>query len=200
MSGKRGKQTAASATAPTPPANKTRQTTSTAAAAAGSSAASAHTPMTATNTASTSVDMDVSSSPPATVASSSAVTPISSPHDPHVYRHVTLSNGLSSLLIVDKPRSASERAREEARKKKTAKKVGDDAEDAADDDESKPAVVALSVRVGHWSDPAAVPGLAHFCEHMLFMGNKANPSENEWYDGSDVTEEMCAMLASCDPT
>ena len=40
--------------------------------------------------------------------------------------------------------------------------------------------MALSVNVGHWSDPAEVPGLAHFLEHMLFMGNWQFPKEAEW--------------------
>lgn len=37
---------------------------------------------------------------------------------------------------------------------------------------------ALAVHVGSWSDPKEYPGMAHFLEHMLFMGTKAYPSEN----------------------
>ncbi|KAH8300473.1 hypothetical protein KR018_008259, partial [Drosophila ironensis] len=37
---------------------------------------------------------------------------------------------------------------------------------------------ALSVQVGHMSDPAQLPGLAHFCEHMLFLGTEKYPHEN----------------------
>lgn len=40
---------------------------------------------------------------------------------------------------------------------------------------------ALSVRAGSWHDPALYPGTAHFCEHMLFMGTKAYPSEAEYW-------------------
>ena len=29
---------------------------------------------------------------------------------------------------------------------------------------------AMDVHVGHFSDPEQVAGLAHFCEHMLFLG------------------------------
>ena len=39
------------------------------------------------------------------------------------------------------------------------------------------AAAALSVRVGSWSDPADVLGLAHFCEHAVFLGSKEFPSE-----------------------
>lgn len=37
---------------------------------------------------------------------------------------------------------------------------------------------ALSVNVGSWSDPKEYPGMAHFLEHMLFMGTKTYPDEN----------------------
>lgn len=36
----------------------------------------------------------------------------------------------------------------------------------------------LCVEVGHMSDPAEIPGLAHFCEHMLFLGTEKYPDEN----------------------
>lgn len=29
-------------------------------------------------------------------------------------------------------------------------------------------------------DPAELPGLAHFCEHMLFLGTEKYPVENEY--------------------
>ena len=32
--------------------------------------------------------------------------------------------------------------------------------------------------VGHYSDPDELPGLAHFLEHMVFMGSKKFPKEN----------------------
>ncbi|XP_069679683.1 insulin-degrading enzyme isoform X2 [Periplaneta americana] len=39
---------------------------------------------------------------------------------------------------------------------------------------------SLDVNVGHMSDPTHLPGLAHFCEHMLFLGTEKYPSENEY--------------------
>ncbi|KAH3671146.1 hypothetical protein OGAPHI_000857 [Ogataea philodendri] len=39
---------------------------------------------------------------------------------------------------------------------------------------------ALDVNVGAFQDPETLPGLAHFCEHLLFMGTKKYPSENEY--------------------
>lgn len=39
---------------------------------------------------------------------------------------------------------------------------------------------ALSVEAGSWQDPKQYPGMAHFCEHMLFMGTGAYPKEFEY--------------------
>lgn len=37
---------------------------------------------------------------------------------------------------------------------------------------------ALCVKAGSWQDPKTYPGMAHFTEHMLFMGSKTYPGEN----------------------
>ena len=39
---------------------------------------------------------------------------------------------------------------------------------------------SIAVKAGSWDDPVAYPGMAHFCEHMLFMGTEKYPSENEF--------------------
>ncbi|XP_040164052.1 nardilysin-like isoform X2 [Anopheles arabiensis] len=44
----------------------------------------------------------------------------------------------------------------------------------------KLAAAALCVGVGSFSDPRHVQGLAHFLEHMIFMGSKKYPRENEY--------------------
>jgi len=61
------------------------------------------------------------------------------------------------------------------------------------------AAAAMDVNVGHMSDP--IPGLAHFCEHMLFLGTKKYPDENEytkylsqvteitWYDNTQTKKK-----------
>ena len=41
------------------------------------------------------------------------------------------------------------------------------------------AVVAVAVGVGSLADPPELPGLAHFAEHMVFMGSAKYPGENE---------------------
>lgn len=39
------------------------------------------------------------------------------------------------------------------------------------DPESEIASAALDVKAGSWNEPNEFPGLAHFCEHMLFIGS-----------------------------
>ncbi|EMR09658.1 hypothetical protein PNEG_01848 [Pneumocystis murina B123] len=46
--------------------------------------------------------------------------------------------------------------------------------------DSLSAGAALDVKVGHFSDPDDIPGVAHFCEHLLFMGTKKYPGEDDF--------------------
>ncbi|NGX26394.1 MAG: Protease 3 [Chlamydiae bacterium] len=48
------------------------------------------------------------------------------------------------------------------------------------DPEIEQSAAALAVQAGSWNDPAEFPGMAHFLEHMLFMGTKAYPKEDEF--------------------
>ncbi|GAA5900202.1 uncharacterized protein JCM6883_002774 [Sporobolomyces salmoneus] len=48
------------------------------------------------------------------------------------------------------------------------------------DPASDKAAASLSVQIGHLSDPDDLPGLAHFCEHMLFLGTEKFPDEAEY--------------------
>jgi insulysin len=42
------------------------------------------------------------------------------------------------------------------------------------------AACALACDVGSWYNPAERPGLAHFVEHVVFLGNRAYPGESEF--------------------
>ncbi|CAH2005923.1 unnamed protein product [Acanthoscelides obtectus] len=42
------------------------------------------------------------------------------------------------------------------------------------------AAAGLCIGVGSFSDPKDVPGMAHFLEHMVFMGSEKFPSENDF--------------------
>ena len=59
---------------------------------------------------------------------------------------------------------------------------GSDDEEGGDDDEPEIRFAACSLltSVGSFSDPADLPGLAHFLEHMLFVGTTQYPDENHY--------------------
>lgn len=40
------------------------------------------------------------------------------------------------------------------------------------DPKADKASAAMDVKVGHLSDPEDLQGLAHFCEHLMFMGTE----------------------------
>ncbi|KAK6048006.1 hypothetical protein COOONC_14489 [Cooperia oncophora] len=44
----------------------------------------------------------------------------------------------------------------------------------------------MDVNVGSLMDPWDLQGLAHFCEHMLFLGTDKYPKENEYQRVSHV--------------
>ncbi|OQR67699.1 insulin-degrading enzyme-like [Tropilaelaps mercedesae] len=46
--------------------------------------------------------------------------------------------------------------------------------------ETDKAAAALTVQVGYLNDPPEIPGIAHFCEHMLLLGTKKYPAENHY--------------------
>ncbi|TXR54096.1 insulinase family protein [Reinekea thalattae] len=48
------------------------------------------------------------------------------------------------------------------------------------DSESDKAAAALNVFSGSWANPADIPGLAHFLEHMLFLGTEKYPVVDDY--------------------
>ncbi|KAL4440115.1 hypothetical protein ABPG75_003116 [Micractinium tetrahymenae] len=66
----------------------------------------------------------------------------------------------------------------------------------------KKAAAALSVGVGHFTDPWSLQGLSHYLEHMLFMGSEKYPDENDYdafltaHGGASnaCTEEECTTF------
>ncbi|XP_067846322.1 nardilysin-like isoform X2 [Heptranchias perlo] len=61
----------------------------------------------------------------------------------------------------------------------------------------KQSAAALCVGIGSFSDPEDLPGLAHFLEHMVFMGSERYPDENGFdaflkkHGGSDNASTDC---------
>lgn len=55
----------------------------------------------------------------------------------------------------------------------------------------KNSLCGLSVRTGFYDDPLEITGLAHFLEHMIFMGSKKYPSENEFRNFVNMHNGRC---------
>lgn len=151
-------------------------------------------------------------------------TPVKSENDKKEYRVIQLENGLTALLIADRyyDRQCSSVASEHEDTEDDDDDDGSESDgaDATDDDQSdgvrtdaeeasactarlkredKMAACGLSVGVGSFSDPPEIPGLAHFLEHMVFMGSEKYPQENDFdafikkRGGSDNASTECEL-------
>lgn len=149
---------------------------------------------------------------------------VKSPSDPKQYRYIVLENGLRALLISDYSGPAAaeeddsdgededgeeEEEEEDESGAETDEEPDENGNENEDDEEEdtevlkkkgnaeKQSAAALCVGVGSFSDPADLPGLAHFLEHMVFMGSEKYPSENGFdaflkkHGGSDNASTDC---------
>ncbi|XP_051113236.1 nardilysin-like isoform X2 [Andrographis paniculata] len=131
---------------------------------------------------------------------------IKSPTDRRLYRYIQLTNGICALLVhdpeiySDEPfggrmdgKSEDEDDDEDDDDEEEEDGEEEDEEDSGDeeDDEEeeekepkgaaeKKAAAAMCVGMGSFADPYEAQGLAHFLEHMLFMGSTDFPDENEY--------------------
>uniref|UniRef100_A0A7N6AZ13 Nardilysin convertase n=1 Tax=Anabas testudineus TaxID=64144 RepID=A0A7N6AZ13_ANATE len=135
-------------------------------------------------------------------------------------------NGLRALLISDfsgtDGKGGSENGediqeREDEEEEEEGEDDGDSGEGSEEDEEDneeeeqdsdfdeldeentakKKRAAALCISVGSFSDPDDLPGLAHFLEHMVFMGSEKYPAENGFdaflkkHGGSDNASTDC---------
>ncbi|XP_053986881.1 nardilysin-like isoform X2 [Hylaeus volcanicus] len=128
-------------------------------------------------------------------------TPVKSENDKKEYRVIKLKNGLTALLISDLHSSTCQDDDNEDKDEEDEETGSEDEHESDEDDEDdlddqsdeekssrtskrlqreeKMAACGLCVGVGSFSDPLEIPGLAHFLEHMVFMGSEKYPQENE---------------------
>ncbi|VDO07030.1 unnamed protein product [Rodentolepis nana] len=66
------------------------------------------------------------------------------------------------------------------------------------DSQADKAAACLAVAVGSFSDPVEIPGLAHFCEHMILLGSEKHPEENGY--AKFVTSHCGSVNAFTSPT
>ncbi|CAH8251408.1 unnamed protein product [Arabidopsis lyrata] len=134
---------------------------------------------------------------------------VKSPNDRRLYRVIELENGLCALLIHDpdiypegsvpdqideddedgeEDEEDSDEDDDEDNDEEDDEEGEGDEEDDEDEDElkgkgdhqTKKAAAAMCVSMGSFLDPPEAQGLAHFLEHMLFMGSTEFPDENEY--------------------
>uniref|UniRef100_A0A671P040 Nardilysin-like n=1 Tax=Sinocyclocheilus anshuiensis TaxID=1608454 RepID=A0A671P040_9TELE len=111
------------------------------------------------------------------------------------FRYIELSNGLKALLISDLTQSESNR--EPVAKEEEDSGEEEDGDSESTNEDSNCSAAALCISVGSFSDPADLPGLAHFLEHMVFMGSEKYPAENGFdaflkkHGGSDNASTDC---------
>ncbi|XP_046397980.1 nardilysin [Ischnura elegans] len=118
--------------------------------------------------------------------------PTKSESDKKDYRIFRLSNGLTAVIvsdtsIIEKNESDIDviPSSDEYEASSEGEFTDDDAESTSSGKkgratEEKLAAASLCVGVGSFSDPLEFPGLAHFLEHMVFMGSKKYPKENDF--------------------
>ncbi|CCW65725.1 unnamed protein product [Phytomonas sp. EM1] len=67
------------------------------------------------------------------------------------------------------------------------------------DPSAKMPAAAMCIHAGQLNDPECLPGLAHFCEHMLFMGTAKFEKEDEYHSYISKHNGFCnAFTADCD--
>lgn len=117
-------------------------------------------------------------------------TPDKSPADKKEYRAIQLDNGLTALLIADTQNEDEEDGLESEPQSPEHDQEDDVSSDECEDDEEegedeseeksrKVSAAAMVVHAGSFHEKPECQGLAHFCEHMIFMGSKKYPDENE---------------------
>eukprot|EP00958_Prasinococcus_capsulatus_P015793 scaffold1697_cov363-Prasinococcus_capsulatus_cf.AAC.1 len=128
---------------------------------------------------------------------------VKSQEDKKEYRHITLSNGLVAMLVYDPEITSNSAmdthggAQDENGEEHSDADDGVHDEDLEEEEEEEEeeegtakgkeatkekASAALCVSFGSFSDPPKMEGLAHYLEHMLFMGSEKFPDENAYDD------------------
>ncbi|VDM18659.1 unnamed protein product [Hydatigera taeniaeformis] len=101
------------------------------------------------------------------------------------YRFTQLANGLRAMLIsslkpgetVDSDSDSESEVLEQCEEEEAACHDGNGSKSAM-----RKSAAALCVNVGYFTDPLEAQGLAHFLEHMVFMGSEKYPRENDFDD------------------
>lgn len=100
--------------------------------------------------------------------------PDKSEGDPKHYRSLSLQNGLRAMLISDPKMSESS----SSSFVDSSSRASTTSSTSLEQYHGKLAACAVLMGVGSFYEPKKYQGLAHFLEHMIFMGSKKYPEEN----------------------
>ncbi|KAM8710478.1 hypothetical protein ACLKA7_017146 [Drosophila subpalustris] len=104
--------------------------------------------------------------------------PDKSEGDKKLYRALSLSNGVKAMLISDPGMSQNSSASIASNRTVPSAHSSSSSASSLEQFHGKLAACAVLMGVGSFSEPPEYPGLAHFLEHMIFMGSKKYPEEN----------------------
>jgi len=112
------------------------------------------------------------------------------PLDTKLYRHVTLPNGLQAVLIQDTVALQHHGSGGGGGADEEVDDDDDDESSSEDDDDDddrggsssclRDSACCILVGAGSASDPPTCSGLAHYLEHLLFLGSEKYPAENDY--------------------
>eukprot|EP01135_Chromosphaera_perkinsii_P007965 Nk52_evm37s1073 gene=Nk52_evmTU37s1073 len=108
--------------------------------------------------------------------------PVKPVSDENEYRNIVLENGLRVLLVHNAkatgPGGEDEEEEESGDEESECGSTSSAGSERVSMKATSKSAAALCVNVGCFSDPDCCQGLAHFLEHMLFMGSDKYPDEN----------------------
>jgi secreted Zn-dependent insulinase-like peptidase len=92
------------------------------------------------------------------------------------YRHLRLPSGLQILLVSEAQNENGEKSGENEEEEQ-GDRVG----------------VCVAMGVGQHGDPPDLPGLAHFCEHMILLGSEKYPDQSlsGYVETHGTRENLC---------
>ncbi|OQR74442.1 nardilysin-like [Tropilaelaps mercedesae] len=146
---------------------------------------------------------------------------LTSENDHREYRVVELENGLISLLVRGADPNTTRRQRRGTEDGKTHRVIrgSRDNDDDTNFEKSsrssqegestrpcpnpfteKMAAASLTVRCGSLQDPKDIGGVAHYLEHMLFLGSEKYPKENEYMKFISQQGGTCNAFTGLDAT
>ncbi|XP_030570603.1 nardilysin isoform X1 [Drosophila novamexicana] len=103
--------------------------------------------------------------------------PDKSEGDRKIYRALSLANGTRAMLISDPGMGESNTSSHTSVAKSASSKSGT-SDSSLEHYQGKLAACAVLMSVGSFYEPPQYQGLAHFLEHMIFMGSEKYPIEN----------------------